>query len=67
METLTVILVLLAAILYIAVFIWLGVTTFRRGHIVLFIVGFFLPILWIVGSLVPGPNDVRPAEPQGST
>jgi hypothetical protein len=66
-ETLTVIFALLAAILYIAVFIWLGVTTFRRGHIVLFILGFFLPILWIVGALVPGPNDVRAAEPQGST
>ncbi|MBV9049980.1 MAG: hypothetical protein JOY58_17035 [Solirubrobacterales bacterium] len=32
--------------------IFLGVATFRKGHYVLFLVGFFLPILWIVGALI---------------
>ena len=50
----------LLAILYIAMFVWLGVTTFRRGHTVLGILGFFFPILWIVGAFTAGPND-RPA------
>ena len=53
----------LLAVLYIAVFVWLGVTTLRRGHIVLFVLGFFFPILWIVGAFVAGPNDVRIASP----
>ena len=51
------------AVLYIAIFVWLGVTTLRRGHIVLFILGFFFPILWIVGAFVAGPKDVRVASP----
>ncbi len=54
---------ILLAIVYIGIFVWLGVTTFRRGHTVLFVLGFFIPILWIVGAFVAGPNDERPASP----
>jgi hypothetical protein len=54
---------ILFAVIYIGIFVWLGITTFRRGHIVLFVLGFFIPILWIVGAFVPGPNDARLAPP----
>jgi hypothetical protein len=49
----------LLAVLYIVMVVWLGLTTLRRGHVVLFILGFFIPILWIVGAFVAGPNDAR--------
>ena len=43
---------LLLGIAYFMCLIFLGVATFRRGHYVLFMVGFFLPILWILGALI---------------
>jgi hypothetical protein len=39
-------------LLYIACLIFLGVATFRKGHYWLFGIGFFLPILWIIGALI---------------
>ena len=29
-----------------------GVLTIKNGHIVLFILGFFLPLIWIVGAMI---------------
>lgn len=43
----------LAAILYLFLIITLGLTTLRKGHWIMFILGFFLPLLWIVGALMP--------------
>jgi hypothetical protein len=43
----------LAAILYVFLIITLGLTTLRKGHWIMFILGFFLPLLWIVGALLP--------------
>jgi hypothetical protein len=47
-----IILWLLAAVLYVALFVTLAVTTFRKGHFVLFWVGIIFPVLWIVGALM---------------
>jgi hypothetical protein len=33
--------------------ITLGLTTLRKGHFVLFILGFFIPITWVIGALMP--------------
>ena len=33
----------------------LGVATLRKGHLVLFILGFFMPLLWLIGGLI-GPT-----------
>ena len=50
--------ILLAAV-YLAALVSLGVTTLRKGHTVLFVVGIIFPILWIIGALIsPTP---RPA------
>ena len=45
----------LLGILYFVVLVTLGVATLRKGHIFLFIIGFFLPVLWLVGGLI-GPT-----------
>ena len=41
--------------LYLAALIVLGLSTLRKGHYVLFFVGIFFPVLWIVGALI-GPT-----------
>jgi hypothetical protein len=45
------------AILYFVLLITLGVMTLRKGHWVMFIIGIFLPLFWIVGAVIP---PVRP-------
>jgi hypothetical protein len=40
------------AIVYIACWIYFGLTTFRKGHFWLFWIGFLIPILWIVGAFI---------------
>ena len=42
----------LAALLYIALIVTLGVSTLRNGHVFMFIIGFFLPIFWIIGAIM---------------
>jgi hypothetical protein len=46
--------ILLVAFYFVAL-VSLGIMTLRKGHTVLFIVGIFLPFLWIVGALI-GPT-----------
>jgi hypothetical protein len=41
------------AILYVVLLITLGILTIRKGHWVMFIVGIFLPLFWIIGALMP--------------
>lgn len=43
----------LAFLLWIVLFIWLGIRTLRRGHWVMFLVGIIFPLFWIIGALVP--------------
>jgi hypothetical protein len=43
----------LIAILWIALFIFLGVTCIRKGHWVMFIIGIFIFPFWIIGALLP--------------
>lgn len=45
----------LLGVLYLVVLITLGVATLRKGHLFLFIVGFFFPLLWLIGALI-GPT-----------
>ena len=41
------------AVLYLVLLVWLGVRTLRRGHWVMFVVGLFIPLFWIIGALIP--------------
>jgi hypothetical protein len=43
----------LAAILYLVLIVTLGFTTLRKGHWVMFIIGIFLPLFWIIGAIMP--------------
>ena len=42
-----------------------GLTTFRKGHYWMFWIGFFLPILWIIGALI-GPTEAATARAAGA-
>ncbi|MBV8159738.1 MAG: hypothetical protein JO265_02330 [Acidimicrobiia bacterium] len=46
------------AILYVVLIITIGLMTLRKGHWVMFILGIFLPIFWIIGAVIP---PARPA------
>jgi ABC-type multidrug transport system permease subunit len=46
-------------ILYIVLVITLGVMTFRGGHYWMFWLGFFVPLLWIVGALIEPTEAAR--------
>ena len=43
----------LLAIIYLVLLFTLAIMTFRKGHWVLGIIGFFFPILWIIGAMLP--------------
>jgi hypothetical protein len=48
-------------VLYLTLLIALGLTTLRNGHYVLFIVGIFLPLLWIFGAVIAPTANARAA------
>jgi hypothetical protein len=41
------------AILYLVLLFVLGLTTLRKGHWVMFILGIFLPLFWLIGAVIP--------------
>jgi hypothetical protein len=50
---------ILLTVIYIVLLITLGVMTFRKGHWILGIIGFFFPILWLIGAVLPGRRYAR--------
>lgn len=44
--------ILLAAI-YFVLLLTLGIMSIRKGHWVMFLLGIFFPVLWLVGALLP--------------
>jgi len=50
------------SVLYLTLFFMLGLATLRRGHYLLFVVGIFFPILWVVGALIGPTESVATAE-----
>jgi hypothetical protein len=47
-------------ILYLVLVFVFALSCLRKGHWVLFILGFFLPLFWIIGALI-GPRHPQPA------
>jgi hypothetical protein len=39
--------------IYIVLLITLGIVAIRKGHWVMFIIGIFIPLFWIIGALLP--------------
>jgi hypothetical protein len=46
---------ILLGIVYVVCWVFLGLATFRKGHYLLFWVGFIFPLLWIIGAVI-GPT-----------
>ena len=53
------IMIALAAVLYVVLLITLGVTSIRKGHWIMFIVGIFVPVFWFIGALMPPTASAR--------
>jgi hypothetical protein len=45
-------------IIYFVLMVTLGLISLRKGHWVMFIVGLFLPLFWLIGALMP-PRAAR--------
>jgi hypothetical protein len=43
----------IGGILYFILLVTLGIITIRKGHWVMFIIGIFIPLFWIIGALMP--------------
>jgi hypothetical protein len=41
-----------AGAIYLVLIFTLGVLTIRKGHWVLFVIGIFVPLLWLIGALM---------------
>jgi hypothetical protein len=41
------------AVIYVVLLITLGVLSLRKGHWVMFIIGLFFPLFWLIGALLP--------------
>ena len=40
-------------IVWLILLITLGIMSIRRGHWVMFLIGLFFPVFWIIGALLP--------------
>jgi hypothetical protein len=43
----------LGGFLYVILLVTLGIMSIRKGHWIMFIVGIFIPLFWIIGALMP--------------
>jgi hypothetical protein len=46
--------------IYIVLLVTLGIISIRKGHWIMFIIGIFIPLFWIIGALLP-PTGAREA------
>ena len=47
----------LGGILYIVLLVTLGLMSIRKGHWVMFIIGIFFPLFWLIGALLPARQE----------
>ena len=57
---------IIIATAYFALLVTLGMMTLRRGHILLFAFGIFLPFLWFIGAFMAPTSDAAAAEARSS-
>jgi hypothetical protein len=43
----------LLVVIYFLLLVVLGVTSLRKGHWIMFIIGIFIPLFWIIGAVMP--------------
>ncbi len=46
-------------IIYLFMLFTVAVYTLRKGHTVLFIIGILLPVLWLIGAILPAKPGSR--------
>jgi hypothetical protein len=39
--------------IYLVLLITLGILSLRKGHWVMFLIGIFIPLFWLIGALLP--------------
>lgn len=44
---------ILFGVIYFVLLITLGIICLRKGHWVMFIIGLFLPLFWLIGAVIP--------------
>jgi hypothetical protein len=50
---------ILSAVIYLVLIFTLALMTFRKGHLVLGIIGFIFPFLWLIGAIMPSRRAYR--------
>jgi hypothetical protein len=40
-------------VLYFVLLFFLGLSCLRKGHWVMFIIGIFFPLFWLIGAVIP--------------
>jgi hypothetical protein len=40
-------------VLYVLLFLFLGIRSIKRGHWIMFLIGIFIPLFWLIGALLP--------------
>jgi len=55
-ETVTIV---IGGLLYLILLVTLGVLSIRKGHWVMFIIGIFIPLFWLIGALLPPTASAR--------
>jgi hypothetical protein len=48
-----------AGAIYLVLLIVFGILTIRKGHWVMFIIGFFFPLFWLIGGIMRPVRRVR--------
>jgi hypothetical protein len=46
-------LIVVLAVLWLVLLVTLGITSIRKGHWIMFLIGIFVPIFWLIGALMP--------------
>lgn len=50
-------------VLYVLLLVTLGVATLRKGHGMMFMLGIFLPVFWVVGALIAPTEAAAESKP----
>jgi len=40
-------------VIYLVLILTLGILSFRKGHWILGLIGFFIPVVWLLGAILP--------------
>jgi hypothetical protein len=49
----------IGGLIYVLLLVTLGIISIRKGHWVMFIIGLFFPLFWLIGALLPPTSAAR--------